>query len=260
MKQLITLILFSLLTTSVSQAKVITTEVKYKDADQEFTSFISYDDSIKGTRPGVLVVHEWWGLSSYEKQRAQMLAKLGYVAIAVDMYGSGKLTNKPEQAKAWMQEVTTDIDWWRERAMKGIEQLKKHKLVDRNKLAAIGYCFGGGTVIQLAYGGADLKGIVSFHGSLPIVEKESFGKIKARMLMAHGNADPFIRRESLTQFQDTLDKANANWNMITYGSVRHSFTNPESDSHGMAALKYDKYADEHSWKAMQVFFDELFEK
>ncbi|VAW59160.1 Dienelactone hydrolase family protein [hydrothermal vent metagenome] len=260
MKKIILPVLFNLLIVSVVQAKVITTEVKYSEADQEFTSFISYDDSIKGKRPGILVVHEWWGLSSYEKHRAEMLAKLGYVAIAVDMYGSGKLTDKPDQAKAWMQAVTTDIEWWRERAMMGIEQLEKHKLVDKNKLAAIGYCFGGGTVIQLAYGGADLKGIVSFHGALPIADKENFGKIKAKMLMAHGNADPFIRRESLTKFQDTLDKAKANWNMITYGNARHSFTNPESDSHAMDALKYDKYADEHSWKAMQVFLDEIFEQ
>jgi len=187
-----------------------------------------------------------------------MLAKLGYVAFAVDMYGSGKLTDKPEQAKAWMQDVVTDVQWWRERATAGIKQLKKHKLVDKNNLAAIGYCFGGGTVIQLAYGGADLKGIVSFHGSLPIAEQDSFGKIKARMLIAHGNADPFTPRASMTKFQDTLDKASANWNMLTYGNVRHSFTNPKSDSRGMAALKYDKYADEHSWKAMQMFFDEIF--
>lgn len=240
------------------QAAVITEAVKYKEAGEEYTSYISYDNSIKGKRPGVLVVHEWWGLDDYAKRRMEMLAKLGYVAFAVDMYGTGKVTNKAEQAKAWMTEATTDVDWWRERAIAGIKRLKKHKLVDNTKIAAIGYCFGGGTVLQLAYGGVDLNGIVSFHGSLPVADESTFGKIKPSILVAHGNADTFVPREIVTKFQDTLDKAGANWNMITYGNVRHSFTNPKSDTRGMAALKYDKKADEHSWKAMQLFFDEIF--
>ena len=142
--------------------------------------------------------------------------------------------------------------------MAGIRYLKNHKLVDANKLAAIGYCFGGGTVIQLAYGGLDINGIVSFHGSLPVADESSFGKIRTRMLIAHGNADPFIPREIVSKFQDTLDEANADWNMITYGNVLHSFTNPKADTRDMAALKYDKQADEHSWRAMQHFFEQIF--
>ena len=258
MKIKFALLVFGLFISSTINAKVVTEAVVYKEAGEEYTGYISYDNAIKGKRPGILVVHEWWGLDDYPKKRAEMLAKLGYVAFAVDMYGTGKVTDKAEQAKAWMTEATTDVEWWRERAMAGIRQLKQHKLVDKDKIAAIGYCFGGGTVLQLAYGGTDIKGIVSFHGSLPIADESSFGKIKARMLIAHGNADPFIPREVVTRFQDTLDKAGANWNMITYGNVRHSFTNTKSDSRGMDALKYDKHADEHSWKAMQVFFDEIF--
>ena len=258
MKIKFALLVFGLLISSTINAKVVTEAVVYKEAGEEYTGYIRYDNAIKGKRPGILVVHEWWGLDDYPKKRAEMLAKLGYVAFAVDMYGTGKVTDKADQAKAWMTEATTDVEWWRERAMAGIRQLKKHKLVDKDKIAAIGYCFGGGTVIQLAYGGTDIKGIVSFHGSLPIADESSFGKIKTRMLIAHGNADPFIPREVVTKFQDTLDKAGANWDMITYGNVRHSFTNKKSDSRGMDALKYDKHADEHSWKAMQVFFDEIF--
>lgn len=258
MKRYFFLLLACLLFIPISNAKVISKAVTYTEAGEEYTSYVSYDDSIKGKRPGVLVVHEWWGLDDYPRKRAEMLARLGYVAFAVDMYGSGKVTDKSEQAKIWMTEATTDVEWWRERAIAGIKRLKQHKLVDSTKIAAIGYCFGGGTVIQLAYGGLDINGIVSFHGSLPIAEQEAFGKIKAKMLIAHGNADPFIPREVVTRFQDTLDKAGADWNMITYGNVLHSFTNTKSDSRGISALKYDKQADEHSWKAMQAFFKEIF--
>lgn len=258
MKNFIYVLLFSLCLTATGHARVITEKVKYTEADQEFTSYVSYDDNIKGIRPGVLVVHEWWGLDDYAKRRMEMLARLGYVAFAVDMYGSGKVTDSADQAKQWMTEVTTDVEWWRERALAGLKRLKEHKLVDKKRIAAIGYCFGGGTVIQLAYGGVDLNGIVSFHGALPVADESTFGKIKAPMLIAHGNADPFVPREIVTKFQDNLDKAGADWQMIIYGNVLHSFTNPKSDSRGMDALKYDKAADDASWLAMQAFFKDIF--
>lgn len=239
-------------------AEVKTESIEYQADGQSFTGYLAYDDSLSGKRPGILVVHEWWGLGEHEKNSARKLAELGYVAFVVDMYGSGKLTDKPDQAKAWMQEVTTDVDWWRERAKQGIEQLKKQSRVDAEKLAAIGYCFGGGTVLQLAYGGSELKGVVSFHGSLPVPDKAAYGKITPRILVAHGNADGFVPRDLVNQFQVVLDEANASWEMITYGNVRHSFTNPKADSRGMEALKYDAYADKHSWQAMQHFFNTLF--
>lgn len=241
------------------QAKIITQPVVYKQAGTEYTSYISYDDSIKGKRPGILVVHEWWGLNDYAKRRMEMLAKLGYVAFAVDMYGTGKVTDNADQAREWMTEATADVEWWRERANAGIKHLKKHKLVDKDKIAAVGYCFGGGTVIQLAYGGTDINGIVSFHGSLPAADESSSGKIKTRMLIAHGNADSFIPRETVTKFQDTLDKVGADWSMITYGNAKHGFTNKDAGKRGMDALQYNAYADKHSWRAMQDFFTDIFE-
>lgn len=259
MIRLMMLTLSTLLLSTVVQAKVITEAVTYTEAGAEYTGYVSYDNATRGKRPGVMVVHEWWGLDDYAKRRTEMLAKLGYVAFAVDMYGAGKVTDSADQAKEWMTEATVDVEWWRERAMAGIRYLKNHKLVDADNIAAIGYCFGGGTVIQLAYSGLDINGIVSFHGSLPVADESTFGKIKTRMLMAHGNADPFVPREIVTKFQDTLDKANADWHMITYGNVLHSFTNPKADTRGMAALKYDKQADEHSWQAMQHFFEQIFE-
>ncbi len=260
MKNHITGILLAacMLTISTAHSKIITETVRYTISQTEYTSYISYDDSIREKRPGVLVVHEWWGLNAYARQRMEMLAELGYVALAVDMYGTGKVTDNPDQARTWMQEATADVEWWRETATAGIERLKQHPLVDASRIAAIGYCFGGGTVIQLAYGGIDIAGVVSFHGSLPAADESSFGNIKARMLIAHGNADSFIPRETLTRFQDTLDQAGANWNMITYGNARHGFTNPNAHKRGMEALEYNAYADKHSWQAMKTFFDEIF--
>lgn len=243
---------------NLAHAEIKTEAINYQSDGQSFTGYLAYDDNLSGVRPGILVFHEWWGLGDNEKRRARMLAELGYVAFVVDMYGTGKLTDKPEQAKAWMQQVTVDKQWWRERAQNGMKQLLKQTNVDKQKIAAIGYCFGGGTVLNLAYGNSDLKGVVSFHGSLPIPEKEFYGKIKPRILLAHGNADSYVPRDILNKFQLTMDEAGAKWQMIIYGNVRHSFTNPQADSRGIEALKYDPYADAHSWNAMQSFLTSIF--
>ena len=156
----------ALLATNVSAA-VKSEAVHYEYDGTKLTGYLYYDDALKEKRPGVMVVHEWWGLNDYAKKRAEMLAELGYVALAADMYGDGKVTDKPEQAKEWMSEITADVDTWRGTAKAGLEQLKKSDKVDASELAAIGYCFGGGTILQLAYSGADIKGVVSFHGALP---------------------------------------------------------------------------------------------
>ena len=257
MRTLLSLLVLTFFSLAV-QAEVLTENVTYEIDGEEFTGYLAYDGSFTGNRPGVLVVHEWWGLSDYERRRARMLAELGYVAFAVDMYGSGKHTDKAEQAKAWMQEVTTDVEWWRERAMKGVEILRGNKLVDADKVAAIGYCFGGGTVLQMAYGGADIQGVVSFHGSLPIASDEDLARTKTRLLVLHGNADPFVPAEMAAEFQKKLETGDVDWQMISYGGVRHSFTSPEADERGMEALKYDADADRRSWGAMQLFFREIF--
>ena len=251
---LILLLIFSL----PAHAEVRTEDVSYEIDGEAFTGYLAYDDSVAGKRPAVLVVHEWWGLSDYEKRRARMLAELGYVAFAVDMYGTGKHTDNPEQAKAWMQEVTTDVEWWRERAMKGVEILRGNKLADAAKVAAIGYCFGGGTVLQMAYGGTDIQGVVSFHGSLPIASDEDLERTKTKLLVLHGNADPFVPGEMAVEFQKKLETGNIDWQMVTYGGVRHSFTSPGADKRGMDALKYDADADRRSWNSMQAFFAEIF--
>ena len=241
-----------------AQAAVKTENVEYRDGDTTLKGFIYYDDALEGKRPGVIVVHEWWGLNDYAKQRAEMLAELGYVAFAIDMYGNEKVTEHGEDAKAWMTQITQNVEAWQKRALLGLDILKKHELVDMDYTAAIGYCFGGATVMQMAYAGADLDGVVSFHGSLPPATEAQQKNIKAKILVAHGDADGFVPPERIAAFKRALDAANADWQMMIYGGARHSFTNPGADEYGIDGIKYDEKADERSWALMQSFLDEVF--
>lgn len=241
-----------------AHAEIQTQAVTYQDEDTRLTGYLYWDDSIQDKRPGILVIHEWWGLNEYAKKRASMLAELGYVAFAADMYGSGRVTDAPEQAKEWMQEVTADVEGWQLRADLGLQQLLNSDLVDTDNLAAIGYCFGGGTVLQMSYGNTPVKGVVSFHGSLPAAPEEKIGKIKPSILVLHGNADSFVAPEVIANFRNKLDMAGADWEMNTYGGARHGFTNPNAGKRGMDNLKYDAEADSRSWLRMQSFFNEIF--
>jgi len=241
-------------------AAVTSKAIDYADGDTPLRGYLYWDDAAQGKRPGVLVVHEWWGLNDYAKNRAQQLAGLGYVAFALDMYGAGKVTRHPDEAGAWMKTVNQNIDAWVRRATAGLNVLKQQPLVDTAKLAAIGYCFGGATVQQLAYAGADLAGVVSFHGAITLPSEAQYGKIKTRILIAHGNADPFATDAQLDAMRAALDRSGADWDMLILGGAKHGFTNPEAGSYGMDALAYDEKADHRSWKAMLDMFDELFGK
>ncbi|MBK1723894.1 dienelactone hydrolase family protein [Thiocystis violacea] len=258
MRTLISLIGLILIGTS-AQAEVQSKAVAYDDDGTALTGYLYWDDATSAKRPGILVVHEWWGLNDYAKQRARMLAALGYVAFAADMYGGDRVTKDPKQASEWMQEVTVDPELWRQRAAAGLAQLKASALVLPDKTAAIGYCFGGGTVLQMAYGNADVKGVVSFHGSLPAAPEESKGKIGPKLLVLHGQADSFVAPDVVANFQTKLEEAGANWEMDIYGGVRHSFTNPKVGEYGIENLKYDAQANARSWERMQGFLDELFQ-
>jgi len=246
------------LTLGTTQAAVQTRAVTYDDHGTKLTGHLYWDDAKTGKRPGIVVYHEWWGLNDYAKKRARMLAELGYVAFAADMYGDDKVTTSPDQARQWMQQVTVDVDLWRERANLGLAQLEASDLVDTQKLAAIGYCFGGGTVLQMAYGGADLRGVVSFHGSLPAAPEEAKSKIKPKILALHGQADAMIPPEVVQNFEAKATAAEANWELVSYGGVRHGFTNPDAGKAGIANLKYDAQADARSWARMKDFFAEIF--
>jgi dienelactone hydrolase len=257
MKVIAALILTAFVTT-FAQAAIKTERVTYKDGEVELQGYFAWDDTIKGKRPGILVAHEWWGLNDYVRVRTEMLAKLGYVAFAADMYGKGKVTEHGNEAKVWMEQISANTEAWRRRGLAGLELLRKHPMVDPSRLGAVGYCFGGATVMQLAYAGADLKGVVSFHGSLPAPTEEEGREIKARILAAHGAADAFVPPERVLQFQDALEQAGVDWTLISYGHARHAFTNPGAGKYGVENIQYNEKADKRSWAAMQAFFQEVF--
>jgi dienelactone hydrolase len=233
-------------------------KVEYQDGDTTLYGYLYWDDAVETKRPGVLVVHEWWGLNSYARMRARMLAEAGYVAFAPDMYGDAKVTEHANEAKAWMQQITANVDAWQRRAGLGLEQLKAIPQVDADRLAAIGYCFGGATVMQMAYAGMDLKGVVSFHGSLPAPSVEQQKNIKARILAAHGDGDQFVSTEQVNKFKTALTQAGADWEMDIYGGARHSFTVPDAERKGIENIQYDPRADSRSWQRLLGFFHEIF--
>lgn len=243
-----------------AMAAVQTKKIAYKHGNAEYQGFLAWDDSIQGPRPGVLVVHEWWGLNDYARHRAEQLAKLGYVAFAADMYGGGKTAAHPKEAGEMAGKVRANVEEWRQRALAALDVLKAQPQCDRTKLAAIGYCFGGSTVLQMALAGADLKAVVSFHGALPAPTPAEVKQVKAAILVCHGADDTFISGDAIKAFRDALDKGGVKYEFIAYPGARHSFTVPDADKHGIAGIKYDKAADEDSWKRMQKLFAEKFGK
>jgi len=245
---------------SAARAEVRTETVQYRDGDVELQGYLVWDDALKGKRPGVIVVHEWWGLNDYARKRAEMLAELGYAAFAVDMYGKGRVTEHAKQAGEWAKQINANVAAWQARSLLGLDVLRQQEQVDPGRVAAIGYCFGGATVMQMAYAGADLAGVVSFHGSLPVVTPPQAGNIKSSILVAHGDADGFVPAERIAGFKAALEEAGADWEMITYGGARHGFTNPGAARYGIENVRYDEKADRRSWRAMQRFLDEVFAK
>ena len=241
------------------EAGVQTKKVTYKHGELECLGYLAWDDSTQGQRPGVLVVHEWWGLNDYARARAEQLAKLGYVAFAADMYGEGKTTEHPQEAGEMAGKVRTNVQDWRKRAAAALEVLKSQPQCDKTKLAAIGYC-GGSTVLQLAFSGADLKAVVSFHGALPTPKAAEVKQIKAMMLVCNGADDSFIPEAAIMAFREALDQGGAKYDFVAYRGAKHSFTVPDADKHGNPGMKYDKAADEDSWKKMLALFAEKFEK
>jgi len=258
-KHILTLLLLSLFTIP-AQAQIQEQEIKYHVGDSEFTGFLAYDDAIHGKRPGVLVVHEWWGHNAYARKRAVMLAKLGYTAFALDMYGSGKQADHPKDAMAFMQAVTGNPETMSSRFNAGLNILQNDKHTQSSNIAAIGYCMGGGIALNMARQGAVLKGITVFHGGLAATTPAKQGDIKGKILVLTGAADPFIPAEQVAAFETEMKAAQVDYQLISYPGAKHSFTNPEADGFaerfGMP-VAYDKAADTDSWKRMTKFLNEV---
>ncbi|HVA41271.1 MAG TPA: dienelactone hydrolase family protein [Candidatus Binataceae bacterium] len=242
-----------------ARAAIKSEAVTYKAGQVEAHSVLFYDDSRGGKRAGVLVVPEWWGLNDYAKTRAKMLARLGYVAMAVDIYGGGSNTADPKQARAWSSGLTAgDCGELRARIAAALQKLKSEPRVDPRKVAAIGYCFGGTTVLELARSGAGLNGVVSFHGGLDASNPAKPGEIKARILVCQGADDPFAPPAKVQAFEEEMNKAKADWEINIYSGAEHGFTNPANAHSRLPGIAYKKQADLRSWRAMRDFFKEIF--
>ncbi len=259
MKTVSLIIALSILGWSVAaSAGVVTRAVEYRHEDKVLEGYLAYDDSISTQRPGVIVVHEWTGLGPYAKMRTEQLAKLGYIAFAVDMYGKGVLAKDAKEAAALSGIYTSNRQLMRSRAYAGLEVLRNQKLTDPRRLVAIGYCFGGTTVLEMARGGADLAGVVSFHGELSTPNPGDAGNIKAKVLVLHGADDPVVPAQQVLAFQDEMRKARVDWQMVSYGGAVHSFTNPGAGNDPSRGSAYNEKADIRSWEAMRLFFAEIF--
>ena len=241
-----------------AQAGLRTEVIGYKHGDAGLEGYLAYDDAVKGKRPGVIVVHAWTGLDAYTKRRTGQLAKLGYVAFAIDMYGKGVKAKDAEEAARLAGIYRADRRLMRSRANAGLEVLKKHTLTDAKRIAAIGYCFGGGVALELARSGADIAGVVSFHGNLDTPNPEDAKNIKGKVLILHGADDPIVPIDQVIAFQDGMRKANVDWQMVIYGGAVHAFTNPESGDDPSRGAAYNEKADLRSWEAMKMFFAEIF--
>ncbi len=252
--------IMALLTMSgVADAKLVSKAVDYRQGDAVLEGYLAYDDTIKGKRPGVLVIHEWNGLGSYVKHRVEQLARLGYVAFGADIYGKGVRPATPEAAaKEAAKYRGADRSLLRERARAGLDELRKQPNVDPGRLAAIGYCFGGTAVLELVRSGADLNGVVSFHGGLDTPNPADARNIRAKVLVLHGADDPHVPPRQVAAFQDEMRKGGVDWQMVSYGGAVHSFTNPGSGNDPSKGVAYNAKADRRSWEAMKVFFKEIF--
>ncbi len=245
---------------STASATVQTKPVTYEHEGVKLQGHLYWNDATAAKRPGILVVHEFWGLNDYAKKRAEMLAELGYAAMAVDMYGDGKVTKHAKEAGEMAATVRGNLKEWQGRAITAMKALQTQPMVDPNKIAAIGYCFGGSTALQLAMTGANVSAVVSFHGALPAVTADQAKVIKARILICHGAEDTFVAEKDCQEFRATLSKAKIYYQFHYFGGVKHSFTVPHAEDAGVGGLQYDAAADKRSWQMMQDLFKEVFGK
>ncbi len=256
-------IALTLLLSSVLYAEIQTKKVEYRDGEVLLEGYAAWDDSkvekaTAGKLPGILIVHQWMGLTEYEEGRAKQLAELGYVVFVLDIYGKGVRPADTGEAGKLAGKFKSDRMLYRRRLNSGLDQLRKLDGVDGSKLAAIGYCFGGTGVLELARSGAEIEGGVSFHGGLDSPTPEDGKNIKAKLLICHGAYDPFVPKSEMEAMIREFDQAKVNWQMNVYSGAVHSFTQPMAGNDPSRGAAYNEQADKRSWEAMKTFFDELF--
>jgi dienelactone hydrolase len=264
-KEFIGLLVFGLIlalaSTSNSAPNIVEKKVEYNADGLSMKGFLAFDGSMPGRRPGVLVVPEWWGVNDYARRRAKMLAELGYAALVVDMYGEGKQAMTADEAGKAAGEVMKNLPAAKARFQSAMAYLKDQATVDPARIAAIGYCFGGGVVLNMARQGFDLRGVASFHGSLMAVEPGKPGAIKAKILVLTGGDDKLVPPEQVETFKKEMEASKADFRVISYPGAMHSFTNPEATDVGKKfnlPLAYNADADRKSWDEMQGFLKTVF--
>jgi len=241
-----------------ASAAVQTKELEYKQGDTVLQGFLAWDDTSQGKRPGLLVIHEWWGHNQHARNQAIRLAQAGYVGLAIDMYGKGKVTTHPKDAQGFVAEATKDPAVTTARFEAGMKLLKAQPQVDGGRIGALGYCFGGGVALGMARAGEPLQAVVTFHGSLGAKAPAQAGKVRPRILVLTGAADPMIPPDAVAAFEKEMKGAGARAEVVSYPGVKHSFTNPDADKVGMDGLAYDAGADKKSWEAAMHFLHEVF--
>lgn len=265
-KQIVKQLLFSLLFTPIvaiitatsAKAEIRTSVVEYREGNTILEGYLAFDDEIKGPRPGVMVVHAWKGLGEQEKRRARELAELGYVAFAADIYGKGIRPKNNQEAAAQATIYRSNRQLMRDRANAGLRVLKRSRMVAFNQTAAIGYCFGGGVVLELARSGARVDGVVSFHGNLDTPDPEDAKNIRGKVLVLHGARDPLVPIEQVKGFIREMEMAKVDYQLVMYGGAVHSFSDPSAGNDPSTGVAYNARADRRSWQDMKTFFAEIF--
>ena len=247
----------------LAQAAVVGEEVSYMAGDTQMKGYIAWDNAVAGKRPGILVVHEWWGHNDYARKRANMLAEQGYTALAVDMYGDGKTASHPDDAGKFAGEVRKNMDVAEARFNAAMETLASNETVNPDQISAIGYCFGGGVVLAMARRGTDLDLVASFHGSVATDKPVEKGQVKARLAVFNGAADPMVTAAQVEAFKTEMDNAGVEYLVVSYPDALHAFTNPEADAYAKKfglPLKYDAVADTDSWNLLIELLREVYAK
>lgn len=244
-----------------AEPNIVGEEIKYTGDSITMNGYIAYDANIEGPRPGVVIVHEWWGHNEHTRNAADKLAKAGYVAFAVDMYGDGKTAEHPSDAGAFAGAVMSDFPGAKARFNAALEQMKTNPMCSQTDIAAVGYCFGGGVVLNLARQSADLDAVATFHGSIGPIEEATPGSVKAKILVMNGQDDPFVDQETIDAFKAEMDAAGADYEFVNYAGAVHAFTNPMATEKGIEfdlPLAYNKEADEQSWAKLEAFLSDVF--
>lgn len=262
MKAIITaLVLFAVV--PLAHADVVGEEITYRSGDTQMKGYIAWDNTVTDKRPGIIVVHEWWGHNDYARKRVNMLATLGYTALAVDMYGDGKTASHPDDAGKFAGAVRKNMDVAEARFSAAMETLASHETVNPGQISAIGYCFGGGIVLAMARRGADLDVVASFHGSVATDRPVEKGQVKARLAVFNGAADPMVTAAQIDAFRTEMDNASVDYLLVNYPNALHAFTNPDADVYADKfgiPLKYDAAADTDSWSRLNGLLREVYVK